>query len=403
MPATKPPSSKIPSEQTLQCEAWSSDWPRTLLVGAGVVGSAIAEAHLARGVNIVLADQNQDLLLDREQAWKDQPFRVSQVDSSLLGMPAIHVESGIADPSIQPPIVIESIVEKLDAKRDLFRRLQQRFGPELTLCSNTSTLLIDEIAESLPAPEAVCGLHFFMPVHLRGGAEVISGPRTHPTVAQIASEHAKRIGKQPIQCRDSPGFIVNRMLSPYLNQALLLLCHGAKESQIERAAIAYGMPLSPLELIDWIGTNTMYYAGRSFLNAFPQRMSPSPVVPALVKQKRFGRSCGAGLYDYDSAGHRSAELSDQARSIIESYRVSSDRIDDGQVLLLLSIPMWIESQALLREGVADSIEDIDTAMAGGLGFNSHAPWSAFFNELEDSLIQSCCDQWSAKFRSMVMP
>jgi 3-hydroxyacyl-CoA dehydrogenase len=189
------------------------------------------------------------------------------------------------------------------------------------------------------------------------------------------------------------------MLSPYLNQALLLLCRGATENQIERAALAYGMPLSPLELIDWIGAMTMFHAGRAFANAFPHRIDASPMVPALVKRKRFGRAAGAGLFDYEG-GVRSRELSEQASELLEIYRIDDREFTDGEVLRLLSIPMWIEANCLLREGIADSMNTVDLAMAGGLGFTGHTNWSGFFDELGADQIDATIDTWKETFRSM---
>jgi 3-hydroxyacyl-CoA dehydrogenase len=236
-------------------------------------------------------------------------------------------------------------------------------------------------------------------VHLRPAVEVVSGPRSEGGAVAAASEHAARIGKQTIPCRDGPGFIVNRMLSPYLNQALWLLCRGASEWQIEHAARAYGMPLSPLELIDWIGTATMYHAGKAFWSAFPKRLEPSPVIPALLKRRRFGRAFGAGLYDYDR-GVRSSELAVETCEILHRYRRDPRTFSDGDVLELLTIPMWIEATKLLDEGVADSIATVDLAMAGGLGYNSDVTWSGFFAQLGRSRIADSIERHREQWNSM---
>ena len=143
----------------------------------------------------------------------------------------------------------------------------------------------------------------------------------------------------------------------------------------------------------------MYHAGRAFINAFPSRMNASPMVPALVKRKRFGRATGAGLYDYVD-GQRSDTLAAETYQLIETYRTDSQEYPDGDVLRLLTIPMWIEATSLLDEGIAESMATVDVAMAGGLGFTSHSPWSQFFSELGGQQIDAAIERWQGTFRSM---
>lgn len=371
-----------------------------MLVGAGVVGCAIADAHVVRGIPFTLADASEQAIDQAARSLASTSISVQVVPCPIDKMHMISVDGSNPSTPDQSLIVIESIIEQVDAKNRLFGQIQDRFGDQAILCSNTSTLQIDEIAGTgLLAPQQLCGLHFFMPVHARAAVEVIAGKRSDPDAIEAVVEHATRIGKRAIRCQDGPGFIVNRMLSPYLNQALLLLCCGATEQQIGRAALAYGMPMSPLELIDWIGAPTMYHAGKAFWSAFPDRIDPSPLVPALVKQKRLGRSCGTGLFDYVD-GHRSETLSEAAAELVERYRTESRDLTDGDVLMLLSIPMWIEANSLLREGIADSMATVDLAMAGGLGFTSHSNWSDFYVQLGPDTIASSIARWQDDFRSM---
>ena len=387
--------------------AWTKNWPSSLpnvlLVGAGVVGRAIAEAHLVRGISFCIADQDTQAIDTLEQVLAGREIAVQRVTSESSrfdGLTVTRVGEVTDNDAQRPPIVIESIVERVDAKRALFQSLQRHFGRAMVLCSNTSTLQLTTIAqEGLPWPERVCGMHFFMPVHARPAVEIVAGQQTDADVLSAAVAHAARLGKQPIRCNDGPGFIVNRMLSPYLNQSLWLLCRGATEDQIARAARAYGMPLSPLELIDWIGTPTMYHAGKAFWSAFPQRIEPSPVVPALLKRKRLGRASVAGLYDYDN-GIRSENLATPTLDLVETYRKDPRVFSDGEVLELLAIPMWIEATKLIDQGVADSLATVDQAMAGGLGYHSDIPWSAFFSELGPDRIQDAIARHSEQWKSM---
>ena len=369
-----------------------------LLIGAGVVGRAIAEAHLSRGLAFCLADRDPQAIASVSEWLIGQGADVAHCESPIKDLSMVVVagdrspESGL--------LVIESILEDVGAKRGLFGELQRSVGPGTVLCTNTSTLLISDIAsDDLVSPEQVVGLHFFMPVAQRSAVEVVAGDRSSSVAVARATEHAKRLGKRAVHCKDGPGFIVNRILSPYLNQALVLLCRGATAAQIERVARAYGMPLSPLELIDWIGIPTMYHAGKAYWLAFPKRIAPSPLVPALLKRKRLGRASGEGLYDY-SGNLRSDELSPLVRELIETYRVDGREFSDGDVLKLLSIPMWIEANKLIQEGVADSMETVDLAVVGGLGFSSSQLWSEFFSELGESQIRNAIHDWKDEFCSM---
>ncbi|WP_161604609.1 3-hydroxyacyl-CoA dehydrogenase family protein [Roseiconus nitratireducens] len=378
---------------------WPKGLPPTMLVGAGVVGLAIADDHVSRSIPFCLVDKNAAVLKSASQRWSHLDLSVRDVSIGIDGLSAIVVGDGTGEPPVTMPIVIESIAEIDSAKRDLFRSLHEAFGSEVALCSNTSTLRIAEIAGDEPFARQVCGLHFFMPVPQRPMVEVVVNEHTDSAVIDAAIKHARRLGKRALRVGDGSGFIVNRMLSPYLNQALVLLCRGVTASQLERAAMVYGMPMSPLELIDWISTPTMYHAGRAYMRAFPGRIDPSPLIPAMVKRKRFGRHCGHGLYDYPG-GRRSAELAPETNKLIETYRVADDVFTDGDVLRLLTLPMWIEGQNVLQEKVADSLETVDLAMVGGLGFSGHTSWSAFFAELGSQDIEASIDKWQSTYRSL---
>lgn len=362
------------------------------------MGRSIALAHVRRSVPFAIADQDAHALERFADSLHASGVKATPGDPLWEGVHTLLV--GGQDAEVSPVLMIESVAEDLEVKQQLFRKASQSLSPDCVLASNTSTLRLNEIFRDLPHPERVGGMHFFMPVEQRSAVEIIRTSGTSRNTVERISKHASDLGKRVIECRDAPGFVVNRLLSPYLNQALRLLCHGCDEGQLERAALAFGMPLSPLELIDWIGARTMYQAGRAFLNAFPKRMDPSPIVPALVKRERFGRHTCKGLFDYDQSGRRSQTLAAECRQLIADYQLKQLELSDGEVLLLLSIPMWIEAQALLREEVVDDMGAIDLAMVGGLGFRSELRWSEFFQEVGARRIEETAEQWSGTFRTM---
>lgn len=387
--------------------------PQVLLVGAGVVGRAIANAHLEAGIPFVLADQNEDVITDASLWLAGQGNADSTPGCDLdLAMPAVRltprkVAGNESKTNSQSWIVIESVIEQLAVKQTVFSELRGQMGDDAIFCTNTSTLRIADIASGLEHADKLCGMHFFMPIVGRDAVEVVphavaTDHGTARSTLAMAREHVLRLGKRPIEVVDSPGFLVNRLLSPYLNQALLLLTTGSNAHQIESAAKSFGMPLSPLELIDWIGAPTMFHAGRVFWQSFPGRLDPSPMVAGLVKRKRLGRHIGWGLYDYRGEV-RSQDLSDETKELIERYRTDSRPYSDRDVELLLSVPMWIESQLALREGVIEDAPSVEKAMHGGLGYQNPLGWNGYFQTLGQQAIEDAIANWSPKFRSMGLP
>ena len=383
--------------------------PRVHLVGAGVVGREILRAHVEANCSVTFADQDAGSLQDAVRIvelptdqWTTSPLQTRDdwlPTIDLVCKEHSRISSNQKDHS---NIVVESVSERLDVKRDFFAKAEQRFPADAILCSNTSTLRIDSIAESLSYPERFGGMHFFMPVDSRHAVEVVRGAQTSPEAIDIISRHVKSISKQPLVVADQPGFIVNRLLSPYLNEAMLLLGRGVSAEEIEHAALRYGMPISPLELIDWIGTRTMFDAGRVFWQSFPDRFIPSPILPRLIKVKRFGRATGGGFYDYVDA-IRSASLSNETIEIVQRYQVETPKLSQDDILNLLAVPMWIEASIALRAGVAESPQQFDLAMRGGLGFDESRSWLDFFESIASPKIAESIGKFSPTVPCMTAP
>ena len=374
------------------------------LVGAGVVGSAVLQAHLDAGVSVWLADQDENAVVDavRRVRFSDAAWRLSGIEKISGAISAIHFQHRDAHHTCQRTLVIESIVEKLDIKQAFFREAEQIFGDDALLCTNTSTLPISRIAEALTHPERFGGMHFFMPVVDRTAVELIVGSETRAATTAACRSHVERLGKEPLVVGDCPGFVVNRLLALYLNEAMLLLCRGVSAGRIEATALGYGMPISPLELIDWIGAPTMFDAGRVFWQAFPERIDPAPMLVAMIKNKRLGRAVSKGMYDYQD-GQRDLELSPRTVEFSERYCRQKIEFSDRQLMEILTIPMWIEAALVLRSGVVDTYERFDFAMQGGLGFDSNAPWHSFFDSMGSPAILAAMDEWSALTKAMNAP
>ncbi|MEM6688693.1 MAG: 3-hydroxyacyl-CoA dehydrogenase family protein [Planctomycetota bacterium] len=380
--------------------------PSVHLLGAGVVSRAIAKDHLNHGLAVRLLDIDAGGLLACRDALAycdaDAPVQKMEPTSSLHyfdAWPKVPL-SGVSLPDYR--LVIESVPEEIGLKQRAFEEIARYQTCDAIYTTNTSTLSVNKIAADLDIYRRLCGLHFFMPVINRPAVELIVTQDVDQDVVATLHQHASMLGKDVIEVEDRPGFLVNRMLSPYLNEALDMLCQGVPSDRIENAAMKYGMPMSPLELIDTIGAKTMWQAGRVYWQAFPDRVNPNPLVPRMLKVKRLGRDWGSGIFDYES-GVRSESVSDEMQRLVERYAVDSVPHTDDQVQARLAIPMFIEAELAMREEVVESFEEINIAMEGGLGYKSKPIWTDWFESRGSSWILSSCDEFGDVSPAMRLP
>ncbi|MEM9644826.1 MAG: 3-hydroxyacyl-CoA dehydrogenase family protein [Planctomycetota bacterium] len=351
------------------------------LVGLGVVGRAVLKSHLDAGIPVRIVDRDPNAVgnaidfvaQDVRSVWNH-----TVLPSPCEGLHAAGFEKtdsfspadgAWGESGAKTPLLIESIAEKLDLKRTFFETAEKWCSPDTVFCTNTSTLPIGLIGQNLTRPERLVGMHFFMPVDLRDGVEIIASDATQLDAVVSASDHVRALGKRPFRVGDSVGFVVNRLLAPYINQALELLCRGASVAQIEQAALRFGMPLSPLELIDTIGTRTAFDGGRTYWQAFPDRMVTSPLLPALIKKKCLGRHSGGGFYEYTD-GRRSKSASPVALQASEVYRRDAREWSVEDLAERFAAVVWVESACIMKDRVVPQSSTIDTAMRDGLGFGT---------------------------------
>ncbi|MFA6547067.1 MAG: 3-hydroxyacyl-CoA dehydrogenase NAD-binding domain-containing protein, partial [Limisphaerales bacterium] len=226
---------------------------RVAVIGAGVMGGGIAQWLAARGVSVILRDINADAV-GRGMAGVGKLFADGVRRHSFTAVEARAALDRIS-PVVQLPslrradVIIEAAVEKMELKKDIFRKLEQLAGPDTILATNTSALSVTELAGSLDAAERVVGIHFFNPVHRMQLVEVIHTPRTNPEVIRRVLRFVQQMGKLPVLVKDSPGFVVNRVLMPYLVEAARLFEAGAEVADIDEAMLDFGMPMGPLRLV----------------------------------------------------------------------------------------------------------------------------------------------------------
>lgn len=342
------------------------------VVGAGIMGSGIAASHIKRQIAVTISDLNSEALgrgvrATLEEVSFDRVTKVANSAKLLEFAPLLRSTNHLSELAACD-LVIEAVVEKQAIKQQVFQQLEAVMRPDAILATNTSTIPITQLAQGLKNPERFCGIHFFNPVRRMMLVEVIRGPLTSDATIATAVNHVKKLGKYPVVVQDGPGFLVNRLLFPYMNEALVLLSEGVPIESIDRAAKKFGMPMGPLELHDMVGMDTALYAGKVMSDALPERMIESPILAALVAAGRLGNKSGAGFYSYkNKKGKRvqDPELASVLGSLIPS---KSLEIPTDQLIARLFLPMLLEATHVLAGGIARDARDVDLGLIFGIGF-----------------------------------
>jgi 3-hydroxyacyl-CoA dehydrogenase/enoyl-CoA hydratase/3-hydroxybutyryl-CoA epimerase/3-hydroxyacyl-CoA dehydrogenase/enoyl-CoA hydratase/3-hydroxybutyryl-CoA epimerase/enoyl-CoA isomerase len=341
------------------------------VIGAGIMGQGIAAATLKRQLPVMLADAQiaalskgiaqilEEVSFDKTKKGPDAKKAVKF--AGLLNAATVDAELAPAD------LVIEAIVENPEVKKQFYARIEPLLKAGAILSSNTSTIPITKLAEGLKHPERFCGIHFFNPVRKMPLVEVIRGAKTSDETVATAVAYAKNIGKSPIVVNDGPGFLVNRLLLPYMNEALELISDGAEVKAIERAAKEFGMPMGPITLYDVVGLDTAYYAGRVMYEAFPDRTGASPILGAMVKAGRLGQKSGAGFFAYKDARGRGTP-DPAAEALVKQYVRKEQKFTGEQITHRLFLPMVLEATRILEAKVVRNVRDVDLGLIFGVGF-----------------------------------
>jgi 3-hydroxyacyl-CoA dehydrogenase/enoyl-CoA hydratase/3-hydroxybutyryl-CoA epimerase/3-hydroxyacyl-CoA dehydrogenase/enoyl-CoA hydratase/3-hydroxybutyryl-CoA epimerase/enoyl-CoA isomerase len=341
------------------------------VIGAGVMGIGISAAHLRHLIPVTVVDAATEALARAapailEQAT-DEAAEPAAKRQRLESMAGLLQSTSDYEQLAACDLVIETVVENATVKQQIYQRLECRLRPSALLASNTSTIPISSLARVLQHPARFCGLHFCNPVRIMRLVEVIRGQQTSEETIATAVRHLKRIGKMPVVVQDGPGFLVNRLLAPYLNEALQLLCEGVSIEQLDEAAVKFGMPLGPVALYDLIGIDTAFYAGRTLWEAFPDRIAVTPVLPALMKAGRLGHKAGRGFYAYPHGFHL-PEPDPAAIRLVEPYVRRKHLHEPAEIIDRLLLPVLLEATRILDEGLVSDLRDVELGMLFGLGF-----------------------------------
>ena len=378
------------------------------VIGAGVMGSGIAQWLSSRGVTVILRDVAREQI-DRGLANIEKIY----ADAVKRGlMPEEKAKQGRARicGSTAPmelrdvQFVIEAASEKMEIKKEVFRELAMEAGPKSIIATNTSALPVSELADMTVSPEHVIGLHFFNPVSRMKLVEVVIAKQTSDETRDRSLAFVRQIGKVPVIVRDSPGFLVNRVLFPYLLDAVELFESGVDAERIDRALVEWGMPMGPLRLIDEIGVDISIDIGNTLEKTYGQRDHVPTVLLWLRDQQMLGRKTGAGFYKYEGKMQTPNESLAQWRvvagggdpgrgeSSTKSQPASSPPATADDIALRLVLLMVNEAARCVEDGVVESPEDADYGMILGTGFApvrggplrfaEHLGVSKVFEELE---------------------
>ena len=341
------------------------------VVGAGVMGSGIAQWAAARGLQVVLRDVQPELV-ERglgvihgifADSVKRGKLTAAEAEVAQKRIAATTTWSGFEDCDL----VIEAIVENVGAKQKLFAELATVVRPDTLLASNTSALPIEEIAGHVSHPERTLGIHFFNPVSRMPLVELIMGSQTSASVAASALAWVKTLGKSPVICRSSPGFLVTRVLFFYLNEACRLWEHGAPTTVIDAAMRDWGWPMGPMRLIDEVGVDVTDFIFGEMAHFFPDRFQRSTLCRRLLEMNLPGRKIGAGAGFYIYEG-KNASPNPAIAGLVERSPASSLPAAGNFITGRLMKVMIEEAQCCLAEGVIKTPEDVDFALLTGAGF-----------------------------------
>ena len=343
---------------------------RVGVVGAGTMGSQIAQVISFAGIPVVITDVSRTIA-ERgvERVRRIYQARVDkgkmtgeQLEEKMLLVGAADSFAALKDVDL----VIEAVSEDLRLKQHLFRELDAACSPGAILTSNTSALSISALGSVTKRPTKVLGLHFFNPAYAMPLVEVIPGLATDPQTIDTVVGFAENIRKAPIVVKECAGFLVNRLLMPYLNEAIVSLQEGAASlKQIDQDMIVFGMPVGPFTLLDTLGLDICGEVARILHKSYGPRMAPAPLLEAMIKAGRLGVKTSRGFYEYNLSEPREPEQT--AEQLIQAIRQETgpQRTRWTQARPLLA--MVNEAVLALQEGIA-SARDIDLAMVAGTGF-----------------------------------
>jgi 3-hydroxyacyl-CoA dehydrogenase / enoyl-CoA hydratase / 3-hydroxybutyryl-CoA epimerase len=342
---------------------------RLAVVGSGFMGAGIAGTTVVQaGIDVRLKDADlarvakgliaaRDIVNDRLTRRRITKFEHTRLVAFLSGSDQ-YAGFGRVE------LVIEAVFEELAVKQQVLRECEAVLPPSAVFASNTSTIPIARIAEASQRPEQVIGMHFFSPVARMPLLEVIPAAATAPQTISTAVGFGRRLGKTVIVVKDAPGFWVNRILAPYMNEAAQLLVSGVRPDDIDAAMVQFGFPVGPITLLDEVGIDVALHACEVLQGAFGERLTPPPALAALVKDGRLGRKAGKGFYTYTNGKKGGVDASIYPLLGLQP----NGGIPMAEIVQRLTYAMLNEAARAVAEGVVRTPRDGDIGAIYGFGF-----------------------------------
>ncbi len=341
------------------------------VLGAGVMGGGIAQLAASKSLPVRMKDIDlkglaigmnaanklfSGLVRKRKLTKREADLKMALISSTTDYSGFRHVD-----------LVIEAVVEIMDVKKKVLQETEAQLGENAIFATNTSSLSVTEMAKASTRPQNVVGMHFFNPVHKMPLIEVIRGEKTGDHAVMSVFDLSKRLGKTPIVVKDGPGFLVNRLLMPYLNEAAYLVAEGAPIEELDRAIMQFGMPMGPATLLDEVGLDVAVKVGKILHQAFGARANPCVLNTRLVDGKLLGKKAGKGFYLYDAAG-KQGELNPEIYKVLGVTPVSPSKEQKANWVPRLMYPIINEAALCLAEGIVAEPQDVDLGMIMGTGF-----------------------------------
>ncbi|XP_076018124.1 peroxisomal bifunctional enzyme [Genypterus blacodes] len=375
---------------------WDTSEPRPVrkaaVIGLGTMGRGIVVALAQTGLSVVAVESQGQQLAQAKQAVSGMLERGARRRGVAPQPDLVRYTQSLRDVA-EADLVIEAVFENMALKREIFKQLDAVCKPGTLLCTNTSGLDVDQLASQTRHPELVVGMHFFAPAHVMKLLEVVYGPRSSPQAVATAMQLGKKMGKVSVAVGNCRGFVGNRMLKPYMEQANFLLEEGATPELVDQALEEFGFAMGVFRMSDLSGLDVGWrvrqadgLTGPDVTPGQPERSRQgrrySPVADLVCEQGRFGQKTGRGWYQYEKPGSREAKSDPWLHSFLEGYRARhglvARRISHQEVQERCLYTMINEGFRILDEGFAAGPEDIDTIYVSGYGWPRHRGGPMFY-------------------------
>ena len=350
---------------------------KAAVLGAGIMGGGIAFQSASKGTPIVMKDINQGALdqgLAEASKILNKKLKKGRIDGNKLAQTLNNIEPTLNNEALKDTnFIIEAVVENPKVKGAVLAEVEGLVGEDTIITSNTSTISINKLAESLKRPENFCGMHFFNPVPLMQLVEVIRGEKTSEETVAATVAYATKMGKTAIVVNDCAGFFVNRVLFPYFAGFSLLLNDGAKFANVDKVMEReFGWPMGPAMLLDVVGIDTADHCTDVMAEAFPTRMQKleNDPISVLYNNEFYGQKNTKGFYQHslDKRGRPKKEILDSTLEMLAGVASNDKDFDKEEIIDRLMIPMVNETIRCLEEGIVASPSEADMALLYGIGF-----------------------------------